>query len=80
MGLNDALQGSGADGDQKILSEVARLLKPDGTLLVSGDVPAAQITPLTDRLGLRLVASERYTSPVIRFAWEPVLVFRKALA
>ena len=80
VGLNDALQGSGADGDQKILSEVARLLKPDGTLLVSGDVPAAQITPLTDRLGLRLVASERYTSPVVRFAWEPVLVFRKALA
>lgn len=77
VGLCDAL-GDDINTNYAALSEAARLLQDGGTLLIAGDVPAADITPITDRLGLQLRAAKRYTSPVVRFDWTPVLVFEKA--
>jgi len=77
VGLSDALSGTDHDADHATLKEAARLLKDGGTLLIAGDVPAAEITPITDGLGLTLLAAKRYTSPVVRFDWSPVLVFEK---
>ena len=80
VGLCDALTGAGDEADVTALREAARLLKDGGTLLIAGDVPADDITPITDGLGLTLRAGKRFTSPVIRFDWTPVLVFEKAPA
>jgi glycosyltransferase involved in cell wall biosynthesis len=78
VGLCEALAGDGGNTDRAALSEAARLLKDGGTLLIAGDVAAADITPITDGLGLHLRAAKRFTSPVVRFDWTPVLVFEKA--
>ena len=77
VGLCNALQGDGGEADGRVLAEAARLLPAGGTLFIAGEAPQAAITPMAQKRGLQLRAAKRYTSPVLRFDWFPVLIFEK---
>ena len=80
VSLCEVLIGDGGAADVTSLRESARLLQDGGTLLIAGDVVQADITPITDSLGLTLRAAKRYTSSVVRFDPAPVLIFEKTPA
>ncbi len=59
------------------MREAARLLKPGGTLLLSGALDASALTDMGRPLGFALTGQKRYASSVSQYDWHPVLLYRK---